>query len=73
VGPTQASGTGACASAVAAIAQGGVSRDIDVIAPGGTQRVEWREDGVFLTGWAEVVFEGQWVANADSTPGARRS
>jgi diaminopimelate epimerase len=73
VGPTQASGTGACASAVAAIAQGGVSRDVDVIAPGGTQRVEWREDGVFLTGWAEVVFEGQWVANADSTPGTRRS
>ena len=29
-----------------------------VIAPGGTQRVEWREDGVYLTGWAELVFEG---------------
>jgi diaminopimelate epimerase len=62
VGPTLASGTGACASAVAAAAHGGASRDVDVIAPGGTQRVEWREDGVYLTGWAEVLFEGHWVA-----------
>ena len=57
VGPTQASGTGACASAIAAIAHGGAARDVQVIAPGGTQRVEWRDDGVYLTGWAEVVFD----------------
>jgi diaminopimelate epimerase len=62
VGPTQASGTGACASAVAAALHGGTNRDVDVIAPGGTQRVEWRDDGVYLTGWAEVLFEGEWVA-----------
>ena len=62
VGPTMASGTGACAAAVSAIAHAGASRDLEVIAPGGTQRVEWRDDGVFLTGWAEVVFEGHWVA-----------
>lgn len=61
VGPTHASGTGACASAVAAVVAGGASRDVDVHAPGGTQRVEWRDDGVYLTGWAEVLFEGQWV------------
>lgn len=61
VGPTHASGTGACASAIAAIAHGGASRDIEVIAPGGTQRVEWRDDGIYLTGWAEVVFDGHWV------------
>ena len=61
VGPTMASGTGASASAVAAAAHGGAARTSDVIAPGGTQRVEWREDGVYLTGWAEVVFEGQWL------------
>jgi diaminopimelate epimerase len=61
VGPTHASGTGACASAVAAAAHGGASRDIDVVAPGGSQRVEWRADGVYLTGWAEVVFEGRWL------------
>ena len=40
---------------------GGAARDIEVNAPGGTQRVEWRDDGVYLTGWAEVVFDGQWV------------
>lgn len=61
VGPTLASGTGACAAAVAAISHGGAERDVEVIAPGGTQRVEWRSDGLHLTGWAEVVFEGRWV------------
>jgi diaminopimelate epimerase len=58
VGPTTSSGTGASASAVAAAAHGGASREMTVIAPGGTQRVEWREDGVYLTGWAEIVLEG---------------
>jgi diaminopimelate epimerase len=61
VGPTHASGTGACASAVAAMAHGGAVRDVEVIAPGGSQRVEWRDDGLYLTGWAEVVFDGIWV------------
>jgi diaminopimelate epimerase len=61
VGPTTSSGTGSSASAVAAAAHGGAARDIDVVAPGGTQRVEWREDGVYLTGWAEVVLEGRWL------------
>jgi diaminopimelate epimerase len=71
VGPTHASGTGACASAVAAISFGGAERDIDIISPGGTQRVEWRDDGVYLTGWAEIVFEGTWMAHADPAPGPR--
>lgn len=62
VGPTTASGTGACAAAVAAIAHRGAPPDLEVIAPGGSQRVEWRADGVYLTGWAEVVFEGSWLA-----------
>lgn len=61
VGPTHASGTGACASAIAAIAHGGAHRDLQVISPGGTQRVEWLEAGIFLTGWAEVVLDGHWV------------
>jgi diaminopimelate epimerase len=61
VGPTTASGTGACASAVAAIAHGNAARDLEVISPGGAQRVEWRDDGIYLTGWAEVVFEGTWL------------
>ena len=61
VGPTTSSGTGSSASAVAAAAHGGAARAVDVIAPGGTQRVEWHDDGVYLTGWAEVVLDGQWL------------
>ncbi len=64
VGPTHASGTGACAAAISAITHGGAGRDVQVIAPGGTQRVEWRDDGIYLTGWAEVVFDGHWVPDA---------
>ena len=30
--------------------------------PGGTQAVEWRDDGVYLTGWAEILFAGDWLA-----------
>jgi diaminopimelate epimerase len=61
VGPTTSSGTGSCAALIAAAAFGGAERSADVIAPGGTQRVEWREDTVYLTGWAEVLFEGEWL------------
>ena len=61
VGPTLSSGTGSCAALIAAAAFGGAARSADVIAPGGTQRVEWRDDSVYLTGWAEVVCAGQWL------------
>jgi diaminopimelate epimerase len=61
VGPTRASGTGACAAAVAAAAHGGAAREMDVISPGGTQRVDWREDDVYLTGWAEILATGTWL------------
>jgi diaminopimelate epimerase len=61
VGPTQASGTGACAAAVAAAAYGGASRDVHVMSPGGSQRVEWRDDGLYLTGWAEITVAGSWL------------
>jgi diaminopimelate epimerase len=62
VGPTSSSGTGSTAAAVAAAAHGGASRSIDVMAPGGTQHVDWDETGAYLTGWAELVFEGSWIA-----------
>jgi diaminopimelate epimerase len=61
VGPTEASGTGACAAAVAAAVYGGASRDVEVVAPGGAQRVEWRDDGLYLTGWAEVTAVARWI------------
>ena len=62
VGPTEASGTGACAAAVAAIQYGGAFRDVEVVSPGGSQRVEWTADGLFLTGWAELIAEAAWLA-----------
>jgi diaminopimelate epimerase len=61
VGPTTSSGTGSCASLIAAAAFGGAARDATVIAPGGRQRVEWRDDSVYLTGWAEVLVDGDWL------------
>jgi diaminopimelate epimerase len=61
VGPTEASGTGACAAAVAAMQFGGAQRDLEVVSPGGSQRVEWTDQGLFLTGWAELIAEVAWL------------
>jgi diaminopimelate epimerase len=61
VGPTLSSGTGSCAALIAAAAFGGASRDAEIVAPGGSQRVEWRDDAVYLTGWAEILFDGEWA------------
>jgi diaminopimelate epimerase len=60
VGPTEASGTGACAAAVAAAFAGGAARESDVISPGGTQHVEWTDAAMFLTGWAEIIATIDW-------------
>ncbi len=61
VGPTQASGTGACGAAVAAASYGGACRDLEVVSPGGSQRVEWLDTGLYLTGSAKLVFVGRWL------------
>jgi diaminopimelate epimerase len=61
VGPTTSSGTGTSAAAVAAIAHGGAARRVTVVAPGGSQEVEWSDAGVSLTGWASVVMDGVWT------------
>jgi diaminopimelate epimerase len=60
VGPTASSGTGTCAAAVAAAAYGGAGRRVEVESPGGTQIVDWRPDGLRLTGWAELVGRAHW-------------
>jgi diaminopimelate epimerase len=65
VGPTEASGTGACAAAVAAIRFGGAERDVQIVSPGGAQRVEWTDDGLFLTGWAELIAQATWMKSED--------
>jgi diaminopimelate epimerase len=61
VGPTLSSGTGSSAAAVAVAAHGGASKSIDVMAPGGLQHVDWTDDGIYLTGWAELVLDGEWL------------
>jgi diaminopimelate epimerase len=62
VGPTESSGTGSCAAAVAAATHGGAHRTLDVVAPGGTQRVVWTDAGLTLTGWAEIIADGTFRA-----------
>ena len=67
VGPTSSSGTGSCAALVAAASFGGAAHVADVVAPGGAQRVEWLADAVYLTGWAEVIAEGEWLTQIPRT------
>jgi diaminopimelate epimerase len=59
VGETQSSGTGSCASAVAAIASGRVASPVTVIAPGGAQTVRW-ENQVYLQGPATLICRGEF-------------
>jgi diaminopimelate epimerase len=59
VGETESSGTGSCASAVAAIASRRVASPVTVIAPGGTQMVRW-EQQVYLRGPATLVCRGEF-------------
>ncbi len=60
-GLTLACGTGACATAVAAMRRGLVDRSTAVTLPGGTLRIEWRDDGVIvMTGPATRSFEGSF-------------
>jgi len=61
VGVTLACGTGACATAVAAMKKGLVDRKVDVELDGGRLTLEWREaDGhVLMTGPGKTVFLGE--------------
>ena len=59
VGETMSSGTGSCASAVAAIASQRVTSPVAVVAPGGPQTVRW-EDQVYLRGPATLVCRGEF-------------
>ncbi|SRR5579883_1797776 len=61
VGVTLACGTGACATAVAAIRRGLTGRKVELILDGGTLFIEWREeDGhVLMTGPTAMPFRGR--------------
>ena len=60
-GITEACGTGACATAVAAALTGRAGRKSDIVMDGGTLSIEWREtdNHVYMTGPAEFVFDGE--------------
>ncbi|MBV9074947.1 MAG: diaminopimelate epimerase [Acidobacteria bacterium] len=61
-GETQSSGTGSCASAIAAIRAGKVVSPVEVRAPGGTQVVHWDgADALLLEGPARLVCRGEFL------------
>ena len=61
VGVTLACGTGACATAVAAIRRGLTGRKVELMLDGGILSIEWREeDGhVLMTGPTAMPFRGR--------------
>jgi diaminopimelate epimerase len=57
-GVTLASGSCACAAAVAAARRGLTGRRVRVIADGGVLSIDWRADGVWMEGPTAFVFAG---------------
>ncbi|GGF63538.1 diaminopimelate epimerase [Mameliella alba] len=69
VGVTLASGSSSCATAVAAARRGLTGRSVRIDLDGGTLQVDWREDGVWMTGGTAHVFDGQFTADwLDANP-----
>jgi diaminopimelate epimerase len=65
VGETTASGTCSCAAAVASMVNERTDRTVTAVMPGGQARILWRDDGeVVITGSAEVIYSGLWLASA---------
>lgn len=62
-GETLACGTGACAVAVACVLNGLTEDEVTVRLLGGDLQIRWdrEKDTVFMTGPAEVVFDGEWM------------
>ncbi|EBA07771.1 diaminopimelate epimerase [Sagittula stellata] len=61
-GLTLASGSSSCATAVAAARRGLTGRAVHIDLDGGTLHVDWREDGVWMTGPTSHVFTGTLTA-----------
>ncbi len=66
-GMTLACGSGACAAAVAAHRRGLTGPRVTLDADGGTLQVDWRDDGVWLTGPVAHVFTGTLSAGVSAT------
>ncbi|KQB96690.1 diaminopimelate epimerase [Loktanella sp. 1ANDIMAR09] len=60
VGVTLASGSSSCATAVAAARRGLTGRSVRIDLDGGTLHIDWRDDGVWMTGPTAHVFDGVW-------------
>ena len=60
-GETLSSGTGSCASAVAAIATGRARSPLRVVSPGGPQTVRWENGTIFLRGPARLICRGEYL------------
>ncbi|WP_458879433.1 diaminopimelate epimerase [Arenibacterium sp. CAU 1754] len=58
VGATLASGSSSCAVAVAAARRGLTGRSVRIDLDGGTLNIDWRDDGVWMTGPTAHVFDG---------------
>ena len=61
-GITLASGSSSCATAVAAARRGLTGRNVRIDLDGGRIEVDWREDGVWMTGPTAHVFTGTLTA-----------
>lgn len=57
-GITLASGSSSCATVVAAARRGLTGRAVRIDMDGGTLNIDWREDGVWMTGATTHVFNG---------------
>jgi len=66
-GVTLASGSSSCAVAVAAARRGLTGRKVKITLDGGDIWIDWREDGVWMTGPTATVFSGMltpgWLAS----------
>ena len=60
-GITLACGSGACATAVAAVTRGLTGRQVALELDGGVLEIDWRDDGVWMTGPVARVFDG-WLS-----------
>jgi diaminopimelate epimerase len=63
VGETSASGSCSCAAAVASMVNNKTDRLLTAETPGGKVKIQWRDDNeVVITGSAEVIYSGDWLA-----------
>ncbi|MEH6737041.1 MAG: diaminopimelate epimerase [Sulfitobacter sp.] len=63
VGVTLASGSSSCATAVAAARRGLTGRSVRIELDGGTLNIDWRDDGVWMTGPTMHVADGTFTSD----------